>query len=380
VFYCHPSLRDWAIARVESELAVHLALRGHEVVAYCPVDKEVELPPWQGIRLEGIKCRTIRGPKWVIGVELPLRVAFRLDPSLDALVLNGESGAWLAFLSARRHGTVAVLAIHGLIRGVLGYRRATTLRLRLRDRLLRWTLSFGEWLDARTAHLAIPGSRRLVRELHAELGLPVSRIVAIANGVEPRPPRAPEEWRAARQQLGLAPECFYAAFLGADPRRKGLDVARRAIARARECGVPAVLLTAGFPAQPSELEVAYGWVEDSRKWQILTASDAFVFPTRYEAYSLAVREAASVGLPIVTTPESGVDEGTSGEDYVICDPLDVEGFAQALVRLYRDPEWAGRVGARGHSILAAWTYERQAIEWESALRRAIEAPNAQGGG
>jgi glycosyltransferase involved in cell wall biosynthesis len=159
--------------------------------------------------------------------------------------------------------------------------------------------------------------------------------------------------------------------VGADARRKGIAVARQAVERAREGGIPASLLTVGCPPRSTATEIGFGWVAEPRKWQILSASDAFLLPTRYEAYSLAVREAASVGLPIVTTPQSGVDEGTSGEDYVLCEPSDVGAFAQALIRLYRDPAWAAQLGARGRSAIAAWTYECQAASWETALRQAI---------
>ena len=320
VFYCHPSLRSWAIARVESELAEHLARRGHEVIAYCPVESPVDLPPWRGIRLVGVPCPTLHGPRWTIGVEMPAKVALRLDPSLDALVVNGESGGWIALLAARRHRVVGVVAVHGLVRGVLGYRAAPSFRLRLRDRLLVRVLSFGEWLTARTADLVVPGSRRLVPAVRDLLGVPEARIVPVPNGVEPRAARTPSERLEARAALGLAPAGFCVAFLGADARRKGIAVARRAVERARELGVPATLLTVGSPGRLTGSEIGFGWVDDDRKWQILSAADAFLFPTQYEAYSLAVREAASVGLPIVTTPESGVDEGSNGEDYVLCAP------------------------------------------------------------
>jgi glycosyltransferase involved in cell wall biosynthesis len=373
VFYTHPSFRDRAIPHVESEIAEQLARRGHRVVAYCPVDRRTELPPWRGIHLVGVRCRTIRRPRWAIGLELPFRVALQLDPTLDALVLNGEQGAWIAFLAARRHGTLGVLAIHGLIRGVIGYRQARELRLRLRDRLLRRILGVGERWSARVADLCVPGSRRLVGELTGSLGVAPGRVVAIPNGVSPRPARTPTERATARERLGLLPDGFYVAFVGADYRRKGLAVAREVVDRVRKEGVPATLLTVGSPPRRSPTEVGFGWVDEARKWQVLTAADAFLFPTQYEAYSLAVREAAAVGLPVLTTPQSGVDEGTSGEDYVLCDPHDVAGFARALVRAYREPSWAAQLGERGRSVLAAWTFERQGAAWEDLLRRAVSA-------
>ncbi len=374
VFYTHPSFRERAIPHVVSEIAEELARRGHDVVAYCPVDAPTELASWRGLRLIGVPCRTIQGPRWAIGVELPLRVAFRLDPGLDAIVLNGEPGAWIPFLLGRRYGIAGVLAIHGLVRGVLGYRNPRERRLRHRDRLLRAVLGAGEWLSARTADLCVAGSRRLVPELIERLGVDPRRVVPVPNGVAPRAARTLADRDEARHRLGLPSGVFYAAFVGADHRRKGLEVARAAVVRAQTMGAPVVLLTAGNYAPPIASEVRYGWVDEPTKWAILTAADAFLFPTRYEAYSLAVREAAAVGLPIVTTPASGVDEGVEGRDYLLHEPGDVEGFATALVRLYREPAWAAEVGVRGHAELARWTFADQARGWEAAIARLAQAP------
>jgi glycosyltransferase involved in cell wall biosynthesis len=378
VFYTHPSFRERAIPHVESEIAEQLVRLGHEVLAYCPVDRRAELPPWRGLKLIGVRCRTIVRPRWAIGVELPLRVALRLDPGLDALVLNGEQGAWIAFLAARRRGTLGVMAIHGLIDGVIGYRRATSRRLRLRDWLLRHLLSFGERLGARTADLCIPGSRRLVPELTGILDIPPSRIVPIPNGVSPRPARTPVDRISARERLGLPPGAFLAVFVGADYRRKGLAVARQAVEGARSDGIPAMLLTAGCPPARTVSETGFGWVDEPRKWDVFAAGDVFLFPTQYEAYSLAVREAASIGLPILTTPQSGVDEGENGIDYVLCDPGDVQGFTSALIRAYRDPKWAARMGERGRALLAGWTYERQGAAWSAALAHATAQRRSAG--
>ncbi len=283
----------------------------------------------------------------------PAKVALRLDPSLDALVVNGESGGWIALLAARRHRVVGVVAVHGLVRGVLGYRAAPSFRLRLRDRLFVRVLSFGEWLTARTADLVVPGPVGSSRRCATFSGCPRlgSSPFRMASS---RARRAPHRsaWRPARHWPRFGGVLRRLPRGGRPPqghrRRPGPS------SGPGELGVPATLLTVRSPGRLTGSEIGFGWVDDDRKWQILSAADAFLFPTRYEAYWLAVREAASVGLPIVTTPESGVDEGSNGEDYVLCAPGDVEGFAQALVRLYQDPgvvRPAGGEGPRAHRIL-----------------------------
>jgi glycosyltransferase involved in cell wall biosynthesis len=371
VFYHHPSFRGYAIPHVESEIAERLARRGHEVVAYCPSLTEGRLPDWQGIQVVGVRCRTVEGPRWVIGLELPMRVAARLRPDLDCVVLNGEPGAFVPFLVGRRHRTRAVFAIHGLVRGVIGFRKASRRSLRHRDWWLRHLLGAGETLSARTADLCIAGGHRLAGEVEMLLGVVPRRVVGIPNGVAPRPMRTAEARRAAREALRLTEGILYVAFVGADHRRKGLAVARRAVERAHALDVPVVLLNVGNLSPPIPGEVGYGWVDEATKWRILEAADAFILPTQYEASSLAVREAASVGLPILTTPQAGVDDGVSGRDYLLFEPADVEGFASGLVRLFRDPEWGAELGARGHARIASWTFEEQTAAWETALRRLV---------
>jgi glycosyltransferase involved in cell wall biosynthesis len=80
--------------------------------------------------------------------------------------------------------------------------------------------------------------------------------------------------------------------------------------------------------------VRHGVLETPDLARLLARMDLFAFPSRYEAYGMALAEAAAVGLPIVTT---AVGEAARlvrhGETGFMVVPGDGEAFRDALARL-----------------------------------------------
>lgn len=67
----------------------------------------------------------------------------------------------------------------------------------------------------------------------------------------------------------------------------------------------------------------------------LLSSDLMLFPSRAEGLPRVVIEAMAVGLPCVSTPVNGIPELIDAE--YLCDPDDVEGFVNLIVRLKSNP-------------------------------------------
>ena len=71
---------------------------------------------------------------------------------------------------------------------------------------------------------------------------------------------------------------------------------------------------------------------------LLSAADVFVLASKYEGYPIAVMEALSMGLPVVSTDVGGVpdtlEEGVQG---LLVPPGDPERLAAAIQRLIGDP-------------------------------------------
>lgn len=80
-----------------------------------------------------------------------------------------------------------------------------------------------------------------------------------------------------------------------------------------------------------------GWVRGQEKVRLFAESAVFLFPTYNEGMPMVVLEAMSYGLGIVTTTVGGIpgliQDGTSGR---LCRPGDVEGMAEAVIRLLEE--------------------------------------------
>lgn len=89
----------------------------------------------------------------------------------------------------------------------------------------------------------------------------------------------------------------------------------------------------------SECIVRHGVQDETNLARLLARMDLFAFPSRYEAYGMAVAEAVAVGLPVVTT---GVGEAERlvrhGETGFVVPVSDKEGFRTALARLLTEGE------------------------------------------
>ena len=180
--------------------------------------------------------------------------------------------------------------------------------------------------------LAIGAERWTYRAARLRLLAPVSHQVAeelgetypgvavkdTPNGVDlDRFRPDPATRRAVRSELNTADRTTVALFVGGDWDRKGLAIAIDALAVARASGAAVELWALGsgderrFKAQAATAGVA-GAVrflgrrpEAERYYQ---AADVYLCCSSYEAFSLALLEAAACALPLVTTRVGGVAE------------------------------------------------------------------------
>lgn len=89
--------------------------------------------------------------------------------------------------------------------------------------------------------------------------------------------------------------------------------------------------------------------------RILPAFDLYAAPSRREAFSLALVEAAAAGLPVVGMQVGGIPEGVlNGETGLLVAPGDKSAFADAIQRLSSEKALSVKLGMLGRQ-----RYERE---------------------
>jgi glycosyltransferase involved in cell wall biosynthesis len=162
-------------------------------------------------------------------------------------------------------------------------------------------------------------------------------------------------WIEARRARATARHVPRLLFIGGDFSRKGgydlLDawVAGRFHDRAELEVVTAAPLARPVPAG---VRVTHGVTPHSAEWRALwAAADAFVMPTRNEAFGLVFQEAGAAGLPAIGTrhhaiPEIIIDRQTG----LLVPPGDREALVRAMATLVDEPRLRDELGrnARRH--------------------------------
>ena len=244
--------------------------------------------------------------------------------------------------------------------------------------------------------LSLAAERRLYRPHRAKTLAAVSRgvagelrsyypnvpVVLTPNGVDTDRFRPnPEERRRCRLEQRVGSDEVVALFLGGDWGRKGVAIAIEGIARAqKKFDAPLRLWIVGRGDAPyygriaaikgvSDRVTFFGPRSDPERF--FQAADVFVFPTLYEAFPLAVLEAAACGLPLVVTAVNGVEELISkgGESGIVVERTP-ESVAKALVRLAGSPCLRAELGHAARQSAQEFTWPRtveSVLETYSAL-------------
>ena len=171
------------------------------------------------------------------------------------------------------------------------------------------------------AQLVIANSERTRRDLTTLLDIDDSRIRTVYYGIDSTrfSPATESRRERLREKFGW-PNRPQVAFIGAlGDRRKGFDTLYAAWTTlcsedSWDCDLVVVGRGAELPAWKARSEAAglgkrirfLGFRDDVP--DILAACDAFVAPTRYEAYGLGVQEALCSGLPALVSADAGVAE------------------------------------------------------------------------
>ena len=169
-------------------------------------------------------------------------------------------------------------------------------------------------------------------------------------------PRSAEEIRAARQELGIAPDQFAVGTVTRLHESKGnsflVDAARLVLnerPRAKFFIVGEGPLLEPLRQQATALGlgdafVFAGFAKDVA--QVVSAFDVSAFPSLWEGTPLTVFEALAMGKPIVATDADGLlDVLTHDRDALIVPRRNARALADAIIRMMDEPETCARLGS-----------------------------------
>lgn len=231
----------------------------------------------------------------------------------------------------------------------------------------------------------LPVSSGTERELRSCYPIQDALVEVIPNGADLekfRPSGDDHDREQLRRRLDLSDEDFVVLFAGGEWQRKGLRYAIEAVAMTR---LPEVkLVVAGTdPRSDDYHQLARDLgIEHQIRWlgfrsdidQLYAAADVFIFPSAYEAFSLATIEAASAGLPVLMCDVSGaaelVGDGLGGRIV----KREAGSIADALTELACDVALRDRLGREAREkVERRFNWDLISQQTESFYQRLVEA-------
>lgn len=269
------------------------------------------------------------------------------------------------------HPARSVVTIHDL--GYLYFPQAHTFRA-------RQYLNLSTRFSATRASRVIAISQATKNDLGRHYAIPSAKIEVIYHGYDKQrffPVEAEAARQAARARYNIGPGRFL-LYVGTLQPRKNL--LRLLEAYASLAGQPEFkdlqLVLAGKPgwlAQPildraAQLQTSFpgrlllpGYLAENDLPLLLSAAEAFVFPSLYEGFGMPVLEALACGCPVVCSNSSSLPE-VAGEAALYHHPLDTLSLASQLRRLLTRPGLRAEMVHKGLEQAARFSWEGAAYK------------------
>jgi len=371
-------------ARAVNEVAERMAKRGHEVHLYARKAEDLDL--------DLIKWHRVPGPGWP---EIADFYSYYLATN--------------RLLAKERYDIVHSIGVNTARANVFTIQNIQPAKIEILKRLgseekVSPPRQFTRWLyltvtsaiekklytarSGKALPMFLPVSRGVEAELRRYYAIGDAPVQIIPNAADVekfcplgsalRPGEPPGQREAWRREQGIPADVPLAVFAGGEWARKGLHLAIQGLGKMRNRTL--WLFVAGddpdrerFRQMARDADVAGrivfgGFRNDVEK--VMGAADLFLFPSYYEAFSLATIEAAACGLPIVASKINGTEDfivpGETGE-FIKHDPADIAGVLDQLLSGRSKFGEMGRMARR--RVEREYTWDRVTDMTEDVYRR-----------
>lgn len=218
---------------------------------------------------------------------------------------------------------------------------------------------------ARDEAAAVLCSSRATARACADNGFPADRLHVVPLGPSFEPP-APEATSEVLKGLGLQRGGYFLAVGTIEPR-KNLRTLLAATAKLNDARHPLVVVgPEGWNEDLAALIDAagdrvrrVGFVPDATLASLCDGALALCCPSLAEGFGMPVLDAMSVGTAVLTSKDPALVE-LAGDAGVSVDALDVDGWADAMVRVAGDDELRGALAERGLERASRYTWQAAA--------------------
>lgn len=264
------------------------------------------------------------------------------------------------------YGRLAALGLS--LSGVVAAVHNSYTRVKFHRRL--WNFALG-WMTDRV----LVGSTQVWRDVRTYDAVPASRLLLLPYGIRMGELKTPETYAEARERLRVSG--FVVGTVGRLEEQKGHAYLLKALLELRREIPDLTLVMVGegrrqeaLQRQARELGVAnqVRFLGTRRDLPLIyRALDLFVQPSLWEGLPLALLKAMGAGLPVVATRVSGtlevIADGVNGR---LVAPGSPEALAQAILELYRHPEWRSQWGeAARHTVQEHYSLEAMLARLEA---------------
>jgi len=227
----------------------------------------------------------------------------------------------------------------------------------------------------RASAIVVP-SQATADDLHRVHAQSRGRVHVVPHGIEPAPTLDAATLAEARQRLSLP--AHFVLHTGTLQARKNVDLVVQGVRTLRARGLPHRAVLVGRKGWLAEAALREIERDDTALWlphvsagdlaAIYALADAFVSPSAYEGFGLAVADALAAGVPTVIADVSSLPE-LCADAAVRLPALTAAAITDALLPLLTVPAQAEALREAGRRRAAALTWQASAAGHAAIYRR-----------